>query len=119
MTEDKIYNSKTYGIKVGCSGEPVNAGRLYITLIYNKDGSFHKVMIPRNTKFNCSLIIRDGLAKEATYKARRDIPQLIKDFKGRKPDMCCDNYNITCQAFSCRDAIAKVFNNEIKEKTQT
>ncbi len=101
--------SKTYKVKVGC-------GNIYITIVYNKDGSIHRVRLPRNTKFNCSLIFRDGMAKEATYKARRDMPQLIKDFKGRKPDLVCDNYNINCQAYSCRDAIAKVFEYETKEK---
>lgn len=101
--------SKTYRVQVGC-------GNLYVIIDYNNDGSFHKVRIPRNTKFHCPLIVRDGLSREATYKGRRDIKQLIKDFKGRKPDACCDKYTVVSKAYSCRDAIAQVFEKEEKTK---
>ena len=96
----RFYNSKTYAVRCGC-------GNLYITIDYNQDGSFHKLRIPRNTKFNCTLIARDSLAKQATYQARRDPKQLIKDLKGNKAH-ACKNYNITCKAFSCSDAVAQV-----------
>jgi hypothetical protein len=97
--------SKTYGIRVGC-------GNLFIIVEYNADGSFHKIKIPRNTKFDCSLIARDSLAKQATFQGRRDPKQLVKDLKGSKAH-CCKNYNITSKAFSCSDAVAQVI---VKEK---
>jgi hypothetical protein len=103
----RFYKSKTYGIAVGC-------GRIFICLDYNSDGSFHKIRIPRNTKFNCSLIVRDSLAKQATYQARRDPKQLVKDLKGTKAH-ACKNYNINCQAFSCSDAVANVIRREFLE----
>lgn len=102
------YRSKTYGIVVGC-------GRIYITIDYNPDGTFHKVRIPRNTKFNCSLVIRDSLAKQATFQGRRDPKQLVKDLKGSKAH-ACKNYNITCKAYSCADAVSKVIDREISSK---
>ena len=104
----KIYKSKTYGIKVGC-------GTFFCIIDYNSDGSIHKVRIPRNTKFNCSLITRDSLAKQATFQIRRDPKQLIKDLKGSKAH-ACEKYNITCKAFSCSDAISKVVDREISAK---
>jgi len=94
------WKSETYRIKVGC-------GNLYCTVIFNADGSIHKVWIPRNSRFNCSLITRDSLSTQATYQARREPSQLIKDLKGSKAH-CCEKYNITCQAYSCSDAVAKV-----------
>ena len=96
--------SKTYAVRVGC-------GNLFITIEYNQDGSFHKLRIPRNTKFNCSLIARDSLAKQATFLGRRDPQQLIKDLKGSKAH-ACKNYNITCKAYSCPDAVAQVITKE-------
>jgi hypothetical protein len=103
-----VHLARTHGIKVGC-------GNLFIVVEYNKDGSFHKVRIPRNTKFNCSLMMRDALAKDATYKIRRDPQQLIKDLKGNKAH-ACKNFNITCKAFSCADAVAKAVENEVSTK---
>lgn len=99
------YKEKTYGIRVGC-------GNLFIMVEYNTDGSFHKIRIPRNTKFNCSLVIRDSLAKQATFQGRRDPKQLVKDLKGSKAH-CCKNYNITCKAYSCSDAVAQVLKKEL------
>jgi len=101
------YKSKTYGIKVGC-------GTFYCTIDYNADGSFHKIRIPRNTKFNCSLMMRDAMAKGATYKIRRDPKQLIKDLKGNKGH-CCEKYNISCKAYSCSDALSKVVERELSK----
>jgi len=103
----QTYQSKTYAIKCGC-------GNLYITIEYNEDGSFHKVRLPRNTKFNCSLVMRDSLAKGATYKIRRDPKQFVKDNKGSKAH-ACEHYNITCKAFSCADAVARVVEREISK----
>jgi hypothetical protein len=104
---DRFYNSKTYAIRCGC-------GNLYVTIDYNTDGSFHKLRIPRNTKFNCTLIARDSLAKQATFQARREPKQAVKDLKGNKAH-ACKNYNITCKAFSCSDAVAQVLRREFLE----
>ena len=99
------YPSKTYAVRVGC-------GNLFVIVDYNQDNTFHKIRIPRNTKFNCSLVIRDSLAKQATYQGRRDPAQLVKDLKGSKAH-CCKNYNITCKAYSCSDAVAQVIKKEL------
>jgi len=111
MTEEnlnfKSYPSKTWGIKVGC-------GVLYISIDFNEDGTIHKVRIPRNTKFNCSLIHRDSLAKQATFQVRRHPKQLIKDLKGSKAH-ACKNYNIVCKAYSCSDAVAQVIEEVIND----
>jgi hypothetical protein len=107
QVEYLTYKSKTYAIRVGC-------GNLYVTIDYNQNGSFHKIRIPRNTKFNCTLIARDSLAKQATFQIRREPKQLIKDLRGNKAH-ACKNYNITCKAYSCSDAIAKVVQKEIDE----
>ena len=100
-----LYKSRTHGVKVGC-------GTFYITVERNQDGSFHKVRIPRNTKFNCSLMSRDALAKQATFQGRRDPKQLVKDLKGSKAH-ACKNYNITCKAYSCNDALSGVIKKEL------
>jgi len=103
----KTYLSKTYCIKCGC-------GNLYITIELNSDGSFHKVRLPRNTKFNCSLVMRESLAKAATFKCRREPEQFVKDNKGNKAH-ACERYNITCKAYSCADAVAQVIRRELVE----
>jgi hypothetical protein len=101
----KSYPSKTYCIKTGC-------GNLYITMEFNHDGSFHRIRLPRNTKMNCSLIMRDSLAKSATFKCRREPAQFVKDNKGSKAH-ACEHYNITCKAYSCNDAVAQVIQKEL------
>jgi hypothetical protein len=92
--------SQTYKIKVGC-------GNLYITICYNGKRRFKRLFIPRNSKFRCDLLVRDGLARLATYEGKRNLKQLIKDLKGDKFGHHCDNYNVTCQASSCFDAVSK------------
>jgi len=101
--------SSTHRVRTGC-------GNLYICIDFNQDGSIHKIRIPRNTKFNCSLIVRDSLAKQATFQVRRDPAQLIKDLKGSKAH-ACEKYNITCQAFSCSDALAQVIQTVVGNNT--
>jgi len=59
--------------------------------------------------------MRDSLAKQATFQVRRDPAQLIKDLKGSRAH-ACKNYNITCQAFSCSDAVAQVIKSVLDEK---
>ena len=105
--EDKIYPERTYAIKVGC-------GTLLIIFEREKDGRFHKIRIPRMKDFNCAVTARDALARDATYKMRRDPKQLIKDLKGSKAHHC-EHYNITCKAYSCEDAMARVIEREISQ----
>jgi hypothetical protein len=97
--------SITWCVRCGC-------GNLYITVLY-KDSKPWKVFIPRNTRFNCSLMMRDALAKDATYKIRRDPKQLIKDLKGNKAH-ACKNYSIVAKAYSCADAVASTIEKALK-----
>ena len=107
MTETRT--SKTWKVVVGC-------GNLYVTVEFNEDGSIHKIRIPRNTKFKCSLMMRDRLAKQSTFQARQNVKQLVKDLKGSMDDTC-EEYNIMVKsamktgklaAYSCQDAVARV-----------
>lgn len=102
------YPSMTYGIKVGC-------GKIYITITYDEKGRFKRVFIPRTSKFHCPIVTRDGLARLATYGGKRSIKQTIRDLRGSLGHYC-DKYNITCQAYSCQDAVSKVLNLWKKRK---
>lgn len=94
------HQSRTYRIKVGC-------GNLYITIIYDNQGRFRRLFIPRNSKFNCDLVVRDGIARLATFQGKRNLSQLIKDLRGDKWGHHCNKYNITAEASSCFDAVSK------------
>jgi hypothetical protein len=100
--------STTYGIKVGC-------GRLYVTICSDNQRRFKRVFIPRNSKFHCDLTVRDGLARMATFQGKRSLKQLIKDLRGSRGHHC-DNYNVTCQAASCQDAVAQTIKKWLKVK---
>ena len=52
--------NSTYGIRVGC-------GKLFITICYDEKRRFKRLFIPRNSKFQCDLVNRDGLARIATF----------------------------------------------------
>jgi hypothetical protein len=105
------WQSKTHKVAVGC-------GNLYIIVDFNQNGAIHKIRMPRNTKFDCDLIIRDSMAKQATYQVRRDPAQLIKDLKGNKAH-ACKKYNITCKAYSCSDALAQVIQEIVSKDTRS
>lgn len=90
--------SSTYKIMVGC-------GNLYITICYDEKRRFKRLFIPRNSKFHCDLVGRDGLSRIATFEGKRSIRQAIKDLRGNKAHHC-DKYNISSQAASCSDAVA-------------
>ena len=108
------WSSKTVKVITGC-------GNLYITIDYKEDGTVHKVKLQRNSKFACPITVRESLGKQATFQARRDIKQMIKDLKGDK-DNSCDKYDITIKnetekgrltAFSCSDAVARVLESNM------
>ena len=92
--------SKTYGIKVGC-------GTLYVTICYDDQHRFRRLFIPRTSKFHCDLVIRDGLARLATYQGKRNLAQLIRDLKGDKWGHRCDKATVLSEASSCFDAVSK------------
>lgn len=100
--------SQTYKTRVGC-------GNLYITICYDEKRRFKRLFIPRNSKFHCDLIVRDGLARQATFQGKRSLKQLVKDLRGSKAHHC-DKYNITAEANSCQDAISKTIAKWLKIK---
>lgn len=100
--------SATYKIRVGC-------GNLYATICYDEHRRFKRVFIPRNSKFKCDLVVRDGLARLATFQGKRSLKQLVRDLGGSKGNHC-DNYNVTCEAASCQDGVAKVISRWLKIK---
>jgi len=115
MSDTIEWRSTTYRVFVGC-------GNIYITIDYNKDNSIHRIRIQRTSKFKCPIIMRDSLARQATFQARRDIGQLVKDLKGN-PYNACDSYNITITSkmknnelagYSCADAISKIIEREVE-----
>lgn len=98
MTQEwKEWKSVTYGARVGC-------GTLFIIVDYNADDTIHRIRIPRNSKFQCDLVMRDVLSRQSTFQVRRDPAQLIKDLKGQQ----CAPYYAGCKARSCFDAMAQV-----------
>lgn len=102
------YPSCTYCIKVGC-------GKLYITIMYDSARRFKRVFIPRNSKFKCDLVTRDGLARIATFEGKRSLKQAIKDLGGSRANHC-DAYNVSCQAASCSDAVSIALKKWLKVK---
>ena len=100
--------SATYGIRTGC-------GRLYVTICCDEKRRFKRVFIPRNSKFHCDLVVRDGLARLATFQGKRSLRQAIRDLRGSKAHHC-DKYNVTCQATSCQDAVAISLQKWLKKK---
>lgn len=109
------YKSITWKVQTGC-------GKLYITILFNEDGSLHKVLIPRTSKFQCSVTMRDGLARQATFQGRRDLKQLVKDLRCDEKH-ACDGFNVSVKsaikngemgAYSCADAVAKVIEKAFK-----
>ena len=104
---ESIPNS-TYGIRVGC-------GKLFITICYDEKRRFKRLFIPRNSKFKCDLVNRDGLARIATFEGKRSLKQTIRDLGGSKAHHC-DKYNITCEAASCSDAVSLALKKWIKIK---
>lgn len=100
--------SSTYGIKVGC-------GTLYCTIVYDEKRRFKRLFIPRNSKFHCDLIIRDGLSRMATFEGKRNLRQIIKDLRGNKAHHC-DNYNIIAKATSCFDGVSQILEKWLKVK---
>jgi len=114
MTDhEQIWPSRTYRYHVGC-------GKAYITVDYNKDGSIKRVCLQRNSKMKCPMTALDALSRQATYEARRDIKQAIKDLVGVDKQgkvIPCEEYSIAVKtqgkkghlwAYSCQDAVAKV-----------
>ncbi|RKY32381.1 MAG: hypothetical protein DRP74_02600 [Candidatus Omnitrophota bacterium] len=109
--EGEFFNftpSCTYKIRVGC-------GNFYITICYDEKRRFKRVFIPRNSKFHCDLIVRDGLARQATFQGKRSLRQLVRDLRGNKAHHC-DKYNVTSQAASCQDAVAQAILKWLKVK---
>lgn len=113
------YKSKTYRVITGC-------GNLYVTIDYNEDSSFHRMRMQRNSKMKCSLTLREALARDATYKLRRDGDQFIKDHKGE----ICEMNNMKVKVAkkkgeiagtSCSDGVAclveKILNEKKEEET--
>lgn len=120
------WKSKTVGVLVGC-------GRAYITVDYNKDGSIKRVCLQRNSKMKCPMTALDALSRQATYIARRDVKQAVKDLAGvdkhGKPIPCeeytehilevkRDNKRGIAWAKSCQDAVAKVLRSDIQKKNE-
>lgn len=101
--------SATYRIKVGC-------GNLYIIICCDEKRRFKRLFIPRNSKFRCDLLVRDGISRLATYEGKRNLKQLVKDLRGDKFGHHCDNYNVTCEASSCFDAVSKALERWQKKK---
>ena len=103
----EVFTSRTYKYKVGC-------GNIYITVI-DKNKKPHRVMIHRNSKFRCSLVMRDALARQSTFQKRRDVKQLIADLSHHR----CESFedlgfagkaalkNSKYTATSCCDAVAR------------
>ena len=100
--------STTYGIKVGC-------GKLYVTICSDEARRFKRIFIPRNSKFHCDLIVRDGLARQATFQGKRSLKQLVKDLKGSRGNHC-DKYTVNAQAASCQDAVSQAVQNWLRVK---
>lgn len=98
----------TYKIRCGC-------GNLYIIINHDEKRRFKQLFIPRNSKFRCDLVTRDGLARIATFEGRRSLKQVIKDLRGNKAHHC-DNYNVTAEAASCQDAVALALQRWLKVK---
>lgn len=107
MTEGNYLNS-TYQVKVGC-------GKLYVSILYDEKRRFKRIFIPRNSKFKCDLVTRDMMARTASFEGKRSLRQAIKDLKGSKGHHC-DNYNVTCEAASCSDAVALALMKWLKVK---
>ena len=101
--------SVTSRIRVGC-------GNLYITICYDLQKRFKRLFIPRNSKFHCDLLVRDGLARLATYEGKRNLKQLIRDLRGDKFGHHCNKYHINAEASSCFDAVSKTLEKWQKSK---
>ena len=111
--QDKYLKSKTYAVYVGC-------GKIYITVDYDED-KIVRICINRNSKdLKCPMTAIESLNRSATYKAKRDPKQLLKDEIGSERH-CCDTYDIAVKsrikggemaAYSCSDAIARVLLKE-------
>ena len=102
------FPSCTYRVRVGC-------GSLYVTILYDEKRRFKRLFIPRNSKFHCDLVGRDGLARIATFEGKRSLKQAIQDLGGSKAHHC-DKYNITSEATSCSDAVALALKKWLKVK---
>ena len=98
----------TFGITVGC-------GKLYVIICHDKAKRFKRIFIPRNSKFHCDLIVRDGLARQATFQGRRSLRQLVRDLRGSKGHHC-DKYTVNAQAASCQDAVSQAVARWLKVK---
>jgi hypothetical protein len=101
--------SETIGIRVGC-------GILYAIICHDEKRRFKRLFIPRNSKFNCDLVLRDGLARTATYQGKRSLKQLIKDLRGDKFSHHCNKYHAGCQAANCQDGISRMLSIWLKRK---
>ena len=91
---------ETFAIRVGC-------GSLYVIIVHDGKHRFRRLFIPRNSKFHCDLVVRDALARLATYQGKRNMGQLIKDLKGDKFGHRCEKFTVLCEAASCFDAVSK------------
>jgi len=100
--------SVTFKITVGC-------GNLYIIICSDEKRRFKRIFIPRNSKFHCDLIVRDGLARQATFQGKRSLKQLVKDLKGSRGNHC-DKYTVNAQAASCQDAVSQAVSRWLKVK---
>jgi hypothetical protein len=113
-----FWSSVTAKVKVGC-------GNLYITIGFNEIGEPVWVRIPRNSKFKCSLTIRDSLARQSTYQLLAGAQkQLIKDLICSE-GQTCEEYNIAVKSavkqgklagYTCGDAVARVIQKLIEQK---
>jgi hypothetical protein len=105
--------SKTYCVYVGC-------GKIYVT-VDRDDENFQRICINRNSKdLKCPLTAIDSLNRSATFKAKREPRQVVKDELGSERH-CCDTFDIAVKsrmkakklaAYSCSDAIARVLMRE-------
>ena len=107
-TDRETFPNHTYRIRCGC-------GNLYIIIVHDEKRRFKRLFIPRNSKFNCDLVLRDSLARIATFEGRRSLRQAIRDLRGSRAHHC-DKYNITCDATSCSDAVALSLTKWRKQK---
>lgn len=105
---DSSLLSKTYKVYVGC-------GHVYVTVDF-KEGALYRVRINRNSKdLKCPFTAIETINRNATYKARRDPRQLVKDEIGSERH-ACDAFTVAVKArikrgelaaYSCSDAVAR------------
>jgi hypothetical protein len=91
------WKSQTFKYKVGC-------GNIYFVVDFNDSGTVHRIRVARNSKFRCSLVMRDVMSRQSTFQVRREPAQLVADLREHQ----CEEYYSGCQARSCYDAMAKV-----------